>query len=432
VSLSYLCGAGVMFWRLPSYGFLESGFTGAEIWYERSRGKPSADEGAGPSLEARQIAIDRPGETFDGFTLYACTQGSWAALLDMRGGVVHRWEKPFRLSYPGVPSPRNRSIVPDPRIHWFALHLYTNGDLLALYHTDGDAHYGYGLVKLDKDSNLLWAYPPDLREEAGNVHHAVDVGEDGTIYTLVQRFAHQRPAGLEFLPSPYLTDELVLLSPDGKERKRVPLLEPLCASGLDLESVLRVKGLPPGRGGRRIPHHAAPGDVLHANSVRVLTRALAPKFPQWKPGQVLISFRSLDALAVIDPGTGAAAWAARGMWRGQHDAQFLDNGHLLLFDNLGHAAGACVLEIDPRGESVPWWYAEGADGALMALSRGSCQRLPNGNTLIVDPDRARIFEVSPARRTVWECYCPHPSVTSARRYSAAQLPFLKAGTRARP
>ena len=97
-------------------------------------------------------------------------------------------------------------------------------------------------------------------------------------------------------------------------------------------------------------------DVLHTNALRVLSSALAPKFPMFKAGQLLISPRNLDALLVLDPDTGKIVWAARGPWRAQHDPSFLDNGHLLLFDNLGSPRGSRVLEYDPLTQAFPWTY----------------------------------------------------------------------------
>src|SRR5438105_4191446 len=78
---------------------------------------------------------------------------------------------------------------------------------------------GHGLVKLDKDSNILWSY-------AAGVHHDVDVAADGTIYAIQQETVHSMPDGLGFIPTPCLVDSLILLTPDGKLKgKPIPLLE---------------------------------------------------------------------------------------------------------------------------------------------------------------------------------------------------------------
>src|SRR5262249_54542180 len=162
------------------------------------------------------INVDNAEKTFDGFTLYTMSDGARATLIDMRGTVVHRWELPFSQAWPDPPHVANP--LADEQIHWFCCHLYPNGDLLAIYHADGDTPFGYGLVKLDKDSKLLWAY-------ANNVHHDLDVGEDGSIYTLTQKLVSEPPPGLEFIPSPYLTDSLVVLSPEGRELESISIPE---------------------------------------------------------------------------------------------------------------------------------------------------------------------------------------------------------------
>ena len=45
--------------------------------------------------------------------------------------------------------------------------------------------------------------------------------------------------------------------------------------------------------------------------------------------------------------------------------------------------------------------------SFYTLSKGSAQRLPNGNTLAVESDRGRAIEVTPAGDIVWQFVCPH-------------------------
>jgi len=184
----------------------------------------------------------------------------------------------------------------------------------------------------------------------------------------------------------------------------------------------------------------AKGDLFHANSVKVLTEARAPKFPLFQGGQVLISLRSLNCLAVLDVGRRKVVWAALGPWRIQHDAEFLDNGHLLVFDNHGWDKGCRVIEYDPVTQAIPWVYSAADSDAFHAGFRGMKQCLPNGNVLIVDPDSRRLFEVTQGKELVWEFFCPLPqdqqagtrAITGARRYNADELTFLKGVARARP
>jgi hypothetical protein len=437
--LGYVCGAAVMFYELPSCDFLSKAFAGAEAWYERGRSSVPFHPGAPSNAMLAKVTVDKAEKTYDGFTLCTATDGSRATLLDMRATVVHRWELPFRQAWPRAPHVKDP--LPDGQIHWFRCHLYANGDLLAIYHADGDTPYGYGLVKVDKDSQLLWAYP-------GRVHHDLDVGEDGTIYTLTQKIIDEPPAGLEFLSTPCLTDSLVVLAPDGRELETIPLLEAFVPSPyapiLDCvphHLTLRYPGgdPAPSRSRRRQTFRQ---DLLHTNSVKKLSQALAPRFPSFQSGQVLLSLRNLDALVVLDLATRRMVWATQGIWRMQHDAEFLDNGHLLLYDNGGSPRGTRILEYDPLTQAIPWLYADEKKRRFRAHFRGANQRLPNGNTLIVDPDDRRLLEVTPDKELVWESVLsffdsqsassPAHAINCARRYSADELTFLKGVARARP
>jgi hypothetical protein len=436
--LSYLFGAAVMFFQLPSYDFLNQAFTGGKAWHER--GKPGVNPFIPPDIDEREGAtVDKPGQTCDGFTLVTTTQAARATLLDMRGKVIHRWELPFSQAWPRPPHVKDP--LRDEQIHWFRCHLFPDGDLLAIYQSDSDTPSGYGLVKLNKDSKLLWKY--DRR-----VHHDLDVDENGNIYTLTHQLKRKAPAGLEYLPTPYVADSLVILSPDGRELESVPVEDAIrdSAYSLLLSTAIAEQAVPKDRAHLTSSFEAFlqpdKGDLFHTNSVKVLTQARGRKFPLFQAGQVLISLRSLHAIAVLDVRKRSVVWAALGPWRIQHDAQFLDNGHLLLFDNHGWSKGCRVIEYDPVTQAIPWVYSEAGSALFHAAFRGMQQRLPNGNTLIVDPDNRRLFEVTRGKELVWEYFCPMPPVanqeaaaralTGARRYSADELTFLKGVARPRP
>jgi hypothetical protein len=347
-----------------------------------------------------------------------------AYLVNMEREVVHQWAVPFSKVWP---NPTHVSAgVNDNLVCFFGLHLYPNGDLLVVFHGLDQLGQGCGLAKLDKDSNILWAYP-------ANVHHDVDVAEDGTIYATTQKLVDKLPKGMEHIPVPYLTDYLVVLSSDGKELKEpLPLLQAFQESPYaPLLCLLERPGKDPrymGQTLERYDQDIQARDLLHTNSVKVLTKALAPKFPQFKAGQVLISIRHLDTIAVLDIESRSVVWATRSTWQAQHDAQFLDNGHLLIFDNRGSPEGSRVLEYDPKTSAFPWSYPGSKGMRFFTPSRGMSQRLPNGNTLIADSQGERLLEVTRENELVWSCALPG-FVHTGRRYSAAQVPFVKSSPR---
>ncbi len=428
-SLCFLFGAAVIFFDLPPSSFLRRAFEGGVAWYEHRGSAPPPDQQSAPPTIG---PINKAGKTCDGFTLCMYGGNSRAVLINMRSEVVHEWHVPFSQLWPAPPHVRGR--IQDAAVYFNDGHVYPNGDLLAVVEGPINLHNpsnGYGLVKLDKDSRVLWKY-------AEKCHHDVDVGEDGAIYVLVNEMVDRVPPQLASIPTPCMVDFVDVISPDGKRRKRISLLEafqdtPYAA----LFGKLQRPRIP----GKMSPAAARTAffvddvhrrDVLHVNAVKVLSRALAPKFPLFKAGQLLISPRHLDAIAVLDPDSEKVVWAARGPWQAQHDPSFLDNGHLLLFDNLGSQRGSRVLEYDPQTQAFPWMYPDETGKPFLSEIRGMCQRLPNGNTLIVNSDGGEAFEVTPEREVVWSCSLGNTEFYRARRYTAEQLPFLMGGSRVRP
>ncbi len=426
--LIYLFGAATMFFQLPLSGFLTKGFIGARAWAERHI-EIAPSEVMRP---ANAINVDQPGKTFDGYTLYACASRTApslrVSLIDMDRNVVHQWSVSFAKIWPNPTQVLGRQ-VDDSGVCIFACYLYPNGDLLVVFHGIERSTAGYGLAKVDKDSNLIWDY-------AARVHHDVTVGEDGTIYTVEQRSLNTPIKSLEFIPPPWQVDHLVMLSPEGKLlREPISILEALRNSQYGtllspLETSLKAsEKLPINNEAARLL--LVQQDVLHTNSVNVLSAAMAPKFPEFKAGQVLLSMRSLQAMIVLDPSTSSVVWGACGPWHYQHDAQFLDNGHFLLFDNIGSPRGSRVLEYNPRNGSFPWSYPGPDNVPFLTKERGMAQRLPNGNTLVVVSEGKEMLEVTPSREVVWTCLA-ESFITTAKRYSPDRLLFLKPGQKPRP
>lgn len=321
-----------------------------------------------------------------GATLYTSGKDAAAHLIAMDGHVLHTWRRPFSTVWDAATSMSKPQ--PDSHVFFRQASMYRNGDLLVVYEAVGDTPYGYAIVKLDKNSDILWRY-------FGRAHHDVDIGPDGRIYALTHDIVDV-PADFGRLATPRLEDYLVVLSPDGEEQLKLPLTDLVKRSNyqhlLHTVSAYSVT------------------DPLHTNTVAVITEAVAAHFPHGKPGQVLISFRELNAIGVVDLERKELVWATRGPWIGQHDPELLPSGHILLFDNYGNYHSpegiSRVIEVDPHTLGIVWQYAGTATRPLASEIRSAQQRLPNGNTLIVESDGGRLVEVTPAGDIVWEFLNP--------------------------
>jgi hypothetical protein len=332
------------------------------------------------------VTIHDPTRAREGYTLYTSAGDAAAHLIDMNGRVIHEWRRPYSEIW------NERSEVkkpqPDTLILMDKARLLPSGDLLAIYAAAGDTPWGYGMVKMDRDSNVLWSY-------LAHTHHDFDVGPDGRILVLTNAFSTDKPEGMGKLDEPYLEDFVVVLSPEGEVLEKISLTRAMARSRYRLLHLA-------------IPSYAL-GDPLHANSVQYVTAEQAKSFPFAKEGDALVSFRDMSAIAVVSLETGAITWAMRGPWLWQHDASLLSNGHITLFDNLGGFQddnAARVLEIDPKSGAVLWSYQGDGSHPFHSPLRSSVETLSNGNMLITESDGGRIFEVTREGEIVWNFVNP--------------------------
>jgi len=252
------------------------------------------------------------------------------------------------------------------------------------------------LIKLDRDSNLLWSH-------AGRSHHDLFVTGDGTIYTLDTEHRMMPEVNQE---DPVADNFITVLSSEGEVLRRISILEAFLRS--DYAPMLdRV-------GSRR--------DVLHTNTIEVLDGRLEHRSPAFREGNVLLSFRELDAIAVVDLDAEKVVWALSGRWRRQHQPTILPNGRMLLFDNLAGEGASEVIEFDPLTQEVFWSYGGDAATGFFTEACGRNQRLPNGNTLITESDNGRAFEVTAERAVVWEYVNPHRA--GAENEFIATIPMM--------
>ena len=322
-------------------------------------------ESVWPASDRVGVLIHRTDRAEQGLNLYVSAHAPEATLMDMDGRVLHRWAVDFETT----PATATNRALP----YWRRVHLLPNGDLLAI-------HEGLGMIRIDRDSKLLWAF-------RNRAHHDIFVADDGDIYTLTRR-AHIVP---RIHPErPIFEDFIYVLTPGGRTKTRISLLVALENS--------------------KFAHHLerrrAAGDIFHTNTLEILAGEHVARSAAFGRGNALVSIRELDLLAIVDLESEEVVWARAGDWRRQHQPTLLDTGTMLLFDNQGRDGESRVLELDPLTGEIVWSFSgDGRD--LYSELNGSCQRLANGNTLITESDRGRAIEVSPDGEIVWEFVSPH-------------------------
>lgn len=116
---------------------------------------------------------------------------------------------------------------------------------------------------------------------------------------------------------------------------------------------------------------------------------------------------------------------------GPHHPTLLETGNILVFDNGIEHGRSRVIELDPHTNEIVWTYEAPDPESFFTRSRGSVQRLQNGNTLIANSDEGVAFEVTPDGEIVWEFRTPHlderghrATIVRMRRYSKALIQAL--------
>ena len=309
-----------------------------------------------------------PGRTWPGLNLFNSRLEREAFLLDMEGRIVHRW------AAAGLDG------------SWQHIELGPAGDLFVI------AEDGY-LARLDWDSRVLWKR--ELR-----AHHDLAIGPAREIYVL-DRQVVDIPHGDGTIP--IVDDGIAVLEPDGSLRTRYSIhaLFGARVPGETLEAIageLRQRSVQELEDLRII-------DIFHTNTVEVLDRDLG-NLPT--KGDILICVKRLDLIAIVDLDEGRIEWSwGPGELDKPHQPTLTADGRILVFDNGTGRGYSRVVEVDPLRGEIVWQYEAEPRESFYSETRGGSQKLPNGNVLVTEANRGRVFEVTRDGQVVWEFYNPN-------------------------
>jgi arylsulfotransferase ASST len=341
-----------------------------------------------PYLQGYEAAPDRTGVTihdkqraYPGLNFYSSGHGVEAGLMDMRGKVLHRWTNDAESRFRTTP----RSKDPELReslTHWRRACLLENGDILALYTSTL-------LLKLNRDSAVIW------ESDLAGPHHHMQMDENGLTYVLTSRL---RPTPELDSRKDVIDDVISVLDAEGRVVSEHSLFEAFKNSSYaGVLSRLRPQG-----------------EIFHTNTLQVFDGSLSSASSRFRKGNVLVSMLYLNQIAIVNLTENRVVWALdgheTGLWHGMHEPVLLDNGNMLIFDNNWREAGVVsksrVVEFNPFTQKVVWLYEGNEEHPFYSMTCGTCQRLPNGNTLITETDSGRAFEVMPDKEIVWEYISP--------------------------
>lgn len=309
-----------------------------------------------------------PDRAFDGFNL-VLFQRRIPMLMDMNGRIVHAWPL-VRVSARARLDHRGRLLV------------MGIDNAIKIY---------------DWDGHLVWRYVLPVEDDIP--HHDVIWLANGNVLVLAQ----DHDSRLDYLQE---VDSV------GRQVWEWRFSDHLDAAFPDHD-----------------PRH---GDPTHVNSIHEIgpNRWFDAGDERFRPGNLLLSARTLDAILVLDRPTGEVVWTFDRWMDRQHEAVMVPknqpgDGLILVFNNGLRNRFAyrrsSILAIDPVSSSIPWEYRGRFFYSSLA---GSQQPLPNGNVLISSSHGGRVFEVTPQQETVWQ-WLPPWEPMRVLRYPPGFCPQLR-------
>ena len=309
-----------------------------------------------------------PEKATAGFTLYSPLYHPFALLLNMEGEEVHRWELQMN--------------------NGCHAQLLENGNLLICEESDQVCSIPHGrggyIREYDWDSNLVWEHIDHTQ------HHDVRRLPNGNTLYL----------GWELMPTDEAANKIKGGLPDTEHedggvwcdyiREVTPSGEPVWEWHHWDEDLDQYP----------VPSHMDRSELAHTNCC----------FPMAN-GDILIGMQRHSFISIVGRESRRIEWEYRNPEFGRpHDAQFLDNGNMMVFANglgLGAMHASRIMEFNHETKDVIWEYAEPRALEFYSPHLSGCQRLPSGNTLICEGAWGRLFEVSPEGELVWEYICPY-------------------------
>lgn len=330
-----------------------------------------------------------------GLTFISAPDGT-ARLIGMSGDVINTWtagpNDPLGIKMPILGSP---------------------GHILALrqpvFVPDYGRPRGTVIAEYDYHSQKVWEYAPGANIGTlpfAGFHHDMQRLPNGDTLAL----ASVRLEGSAISPKALIDDCILEISPGGTIVWEWHTFQHFEEFGFSdtARQLISQKG----------------GDWAHANSVTVIPDNTLGD-ARFTPGNLMVSYRNLNTVIVIDKSSGQVAWRMgpdNNLTIGQHYVHMIAPGlegasRIMAFDNGGPGGYpevarpfTRVVEIDPLTMTIPKMYTASSSGlqnwSFFSPYISNAQRLPRGNTLIIEGTKGRIFEVTSTGKLVWEYMSP--------------------------
>ena len=248
-------------------------------------------------------------------------------------------------------------------------------------------HNGSPLVKIDKNSQLVWQNQEDA------FHHSIEQDHEGNFWVPSRVYPYQvdkEYVGLEH--GNYSDDALTKVSADGE------ILFQKSVSNIFIEHNLKYL---------LFKTSFYINDPLHLNDIQpVLTDG-----PYWKRGDVFLSLRHLSMIILYRPSTNKIIWKGVEHTAAQHDVNILDDHRISIFNN-NAITTIDSSKVDGNNEVLIYdfntdSYSEYFDEPLeqydvRTYGEGKSQILDNGDLFIEEQNFGRLLYFNKDTSLQWQ------------------------------
>ena len=298
---------------------------------------------------------------------------SWSPDIDQINGLVDT----SRPEFENIQSEKSA-------IRYIMYHPFLTEDGGLIFHSQSP------LVKIDKNSQLVWQNQEDL------FHHSIEQDHEGNLWVSSEIYPYQ--VDKKYVSSKWGTfkdDTITKVSADGK------ILFTKSVSNILIENNLISLLF--------FDEHGFQFDPIHLNDIQpVMTDG-----PYWKQGDLFLSLANQSMIILYRPSTNKIIWRGTGHTVLQHDVNILDNHRISIFNNniinfSSHPDGAVngnneAVIYDFKTDSYSKYFDESLEQYdVRTESQGRGKILENGDLFIEETNYGRLLYFNKDKSLQWQ------------------------------
>ncbi len=426
---------------------------------------------AGPRVVVTGVTSYDPAKTWNGFTILA-GKGS-AKLIDMNGNLVHEWDTKGGGGFPNKVYPGGHLLT---TIYPSYDQAGQGENTVAVLDFKGTPIRQFNKLNQTKTPSKGMPLGADGTAWISRQHHDMQLEGDpvgyyapGTKAKLDGKMlilAHRTVVAPKITEKMQLQDDrIIVIDKDGKivfDWAAADHIDEFKNMLTDPDVKRRLNNAEAELGNPKPGPEFNGFDWFHINCASWLgpNKNFDAGDQRFHPDNIIADSRETSHLFIIDRNTGAIVWqvappftgedAELGPIFGVHHTHMIPKGlpgegNIMIFDNGGTTAYhkqllpryySRVVEFDPVTKKKVWEYSAEVhqkaprkwqllgDNFFFSAFISSAQRLPNGNTLICEGSKNRIFEVTTAGDIVWEYVSPYAeNIPMPITYRAYRVPY---------